>query len=181
MDVIQHGISIFDPKRKTSLRPDWSKKGIDYYLLQKHCDCPSDLPDCCDDGWRITLAGSRFLQAAEERYAPVEGEALAVAWALEQTRFFTQEKPLTKLLGNRTLDEIQNTRFFRLKQRTLPWYFQIHHMPGKSNSAADAMSRYPTPADTSSLEHGDHQESALLASIKADASVNLSIPWSTVS
>jgi len=138
--AIQHGISIFDPKRKTCLRSDWSKKGIGYYLLQKHCDCPSDLPDCCDDGWRITLAGSRFLQAAEDRYAPVEGEALAVAWALEQTRFFTQgcdnlmvvtdHKPLTKLLGNRALDEIQNTRLFRLKQRTLPWYFQIRHKPG---------------------------------------------------
>jgi len=192
VDAIKHGISIFDPLRKTCLRTDWSKKGIGYYLLQKHCDCSSDLPDCCDYGWHITLAGSRFLQTAEERYAPVEGEALAVAWALEQTRFFTQgcddlmvvtdHKPLTKLLGDRTLDEIQNTRLFRLKQRTLPWYFRILHMPGKSNSAADAMSRYPTPTDsTSSLEHGDHQESALLASIKTDTSVNFAIPWSTIS
>ena len=44
---------------------------------------------CCDDGWRITLAGSRFFKPAESRYAPVEGEALAIAWALEQTRYFT--------------------------------------------------------------------------------------------
>ena len=94
----------------------------------------------------------------------------------------TDHKPLTKLLGERTLDEIQNTRLFRLKQRTLPWYFKIHHMPGKSNFTADAMSRYPASTDTaSSLEHGDHQESALLSSIKADASVNFSVPWSTIS
>ena len=73
VEAIQHGISIFDPKRKTCLRPDWSKKGIDYYLLQKNCDCLSDIPTCCEDGWRITLAGSRFLQSAEERYAPIEG------------------------------------------------------------------------------------------------------------
>ena len=37
------------------------------------------LPDWCTDGWRVTLAGSRFLTSAEQRYAPIEGEPLAVA------------------------------------------------------------------------------------------------------
>ena len=84
---------------------------------------------------RLTLAGSRFLVAAEQRYAAVEGEALAIAWGLENTRYFTQgcndlvvvtdHKPLTKLFGDRTLDEISNTRLFRLKQRTLPWKFEV--------------------------------------------------------
>ena len=32
-----------------------------------------------------------------------------------------------------TLDEIPNSRLFRLKQRTLPWRFEMHHLPGKSN------------------------------------------------
>ena len=37
--------------------------------------------------WKITLAGSRFLRPAEKRYAyaPIEGEALAIAWSLEQS------------------------------------------------------------------------------------------------
>ena len=35
-------------------------------------------------------------------------------------------------MGDRTLDEISNTRIFRLKQRTLPWLFKIAHMQGKS-------------------------------------------------
>ena len=148
-------MEIFDLHRPTCLRPDWSKKGIGYFLFQQHCQCASQLPDCCPDGWRITLAGSRFLQSAEERYAPIEGEALAVAWGLEQTRFFTQgcdnllvvtdHKPLVKIFGDRLLDEIRNTRLFRLKQRTLPWRFNIAHLPGSSNSAADAVSRYPSP------------------------------------
>ena len=97
----------------TCLRPDWSQLGIGYFLLQKHCTCNSQLPDCCTDGWRITLAGSRFLSSAEQCYAPVEGEALAVAWSLEQTKYFTQgcrnllvvtdHKPLVKIMGDRTL------------------------------------------------------------------------------
>ena len=87
------------------------------------------LPSCCHDGWKITLAGSRFLKPVETRYAPVEAEALAIAWSLEQTRHFTQgcdnlivvtdHKPLVKLFGDCTLDEIANPRLFRLKQRSL--------------------------------------------------------------
>ena len=189
--AIRKGVEIFDPKRKTCLRTDWSKKGTGYYLIQKHCSCTSELPDCCPTGWRITLAGSRFLQPAEERYAPIEGEALAVAWSLEQTLFFTlgcddllvvtDHKPLVKLLGDRTLDEIHNTRLFRLKQRTLPWYYQICHLPGKTNFAADAMSRNPSPSgEVCLLELGDYVENAIIASIRRDTSARFSISWDTI-
>ena len=119
------------------------------------------MPDCCPDGWKITLAGSRFLSGAEQRYAAIEGEELAIAWGLEQTRYFTQgcpnllvvtdHKPLTKIFGDRTLDEISNTRLFRLKQRTLPWYFRTAYLPGKTNHAADATSRHPSPYTDVSL------------------------------
>ena len=44
------------------------------------------MPDCYTEGWRITLAGSRFLNGAEQRYAAIEGKALAVAWGLEQSK-----------------------------------------------------------------------------------------------
>lgn len=70
----------------------------------------------------MTLAGSWFNSEAESRYAPIEGEALAVAWALEQSKFFmqrcdslvvaTDHKNLIKLLGDRTLDDIPNPRLF---------------------------------------------------------------------
>jgi len=90
VEAIRHGVEIFDPSLRTCLRPDWSKKGIGYTLLQKHCSCLSDLPDCCPDGWGITLAGSRFLSTTEQRYAPVEGEALVIAWGLEHSKYFTQ-------------------------------------------------------------------------------------------
>ena len=117
--AIRKGMEIFDIHRRTCLHPDWSRRGIGCFLFLQHCNCPSGNPDCCPGGWRITLAGSRFLSPAEQRYAAIEGEALAVAWGLEQTRYFTQgcdnlilitdHKPLVKIFGDRTLDEIKNS------------------------------------------------------------------------
>ena len=99
------------------------------------------------------LAVSRFLKAAETKYAPIEGEALAIAWALEDSKYFTMgcdsliittdHKPLVKIFGDRTLDEISNPRIFKLKQRALPWNFTIAHVPGKCIPASDATSRNP--------------------------------------
>ena len=132
VDAIKEGLEIFDLHRPRCLRPDYSNLGIGYFLLQKHCQCESDVPDCCPGGWRISLAGSRFLTSAEQSYAPIEGEALAVAWGLEHSKFFTlgcdhltvvtDHKPLVKIFRYRTLDEITNTRLFRLKQQTLLYH-----------------------------------------------------------
>ena len=154
--AIEEGVRIFEPGRTTSLSPDWSKTGI---LYQKYCTCPSQITTCCDNGWHIVLAGSRFLHKAERNYWPVEGEALAVVWALEDTRFFTSgctdlhiqtdHRPLVKLFGDRTLDEIQNRRLINLKERSMWWQFDIHHVPGKLIPASDATSRSPHDRDTS--------------------------------
>ena len=48
-----------------------------------------------------------------------------------------------KLFGDRTFDQITNSRLFSLKQRTLPWRFSVHYKPGKENSFSDATSRNP--------------------------------------
>ena len=189
--AIREGVQIFDMSKLTCLRPDWSTSGIGYFLLQKKCICPSGIPDCCADGWHIVLAGSRFLSSAESRYAPIEGEALAVVWGLEQTRFFTQgcdnllvvtdHKPLVKIFSDRALDEITNTRLFRLKQRTLPWRFSIMHMPGKSNLAADATSRNPSPSVAiNSLSIDDQMELALAAAVQGEAAEVVALPWSRI-
>ena len=189
IQAIRTGVEIYDMSKPTCLRPDWSTCGLGYFLLQKHCTCLSDLPDCCPNGWKITLAGSRFLSGAEKRYAAVEGEALAIAWGLEQTRYFTQgckdlvvatdHKPLVKKFGDRTLDEIPNTRLFRLKQRTLPWHFRTVHMPGKTNHAADAASRYPAPcSEVSSLSISDCSEQLINAAISRETKDITAVTWS---
>ena len=85
---IEQGVRIFEKNRKTCLATDWSKTGIGAWLLQKHCKCDSSKPFCCPTGWHVTLFCSRFLTHAESRYAPVEGESLAVAFGLEKCKHF---------------------------------------------------------------------------------------------
>ena len=101
----------------------------------------------------MTLAGSRFLKLAETRYAAIEGECLGVQRALEQTRYFTlgcdpliivvDHKSLVGLLNDKSLDDVANTRLFRLKEKTMPWKFTVIYKPGKTNLLADATSRNP--------------------------------------
>ena len=151
---IEEGVRIFDKSKPTCLATDWSKSRIGFWLFQKHCQCPSPEPFCCRTGWKITLVGSRFTHAAESRYAPVEGEALAVADALDKARFFVlgcsnliiavDHKPLLKVFGDRSLEDITNARLRNLKEKSLRYRFRMVHIPGVRHKAADAVSRHPT-------------------------------------
>ena len=153
---IKEGVRIFDKNKPTCLSTDWSKDGIGFLLSQKHCKCPNEKPFCCKEGWKTTLIGGRFTSAAESRYAPIEGEALAVAEGLDKTRYFVlgcskltiavDHKPLLKIFGNRSLDEIPNTRLRNLKEKTLRYRFRITYVPGAKQKAADAISRNPSGA-----------------------------------
>ena len=59
------------------------KKGIGYASIQKHCDCKGAVDPHCGGGhWKLVYAGSRFTRDAESRYAPIEGEALALVYGL---------------------------------------------------------------------------------------------------
>ena len=166
------------------------KKGIGYFLLQKHCSCAEITPDCCENGWRITLAGSRFLSPDEQKLdEPIEGEALAIVYALEQTKYFTlgcqqliiatDHEPLVKIFGDRTLDEIPNRRLFKLKKRTLPWYFKIIWVPGKNNPAADATSRNPSTDE--STDCTPWMECMAASAMQSNARILTSITWETLS
>ena len=155
---IKHGVEIFDKSKPTCLATDWSKDGVGYWLFQKHCSCPSKDIFCCKTGWKVTLVGSRFTHSAESRYAPIEGEALAVADALDKARYFVlgcrdltvavDHKPLLKVFGDRAIDQIGNTRLRNLKEKTLRYRFKMIHIPGVRNKTPDALSRYPTGTST---------------------------------
>ena len=152
VEKIKQGVEMFDPSLHTCVATDYAGTGLGFFLLQKTCGCDSRQPDCCQDGWRICLAGSRFLHDAETRYAPVEGELLAVAYALHQCRYFvlgcpdltiaTDHQALLKILNDRSLADMQNRRLLNLKEKTLSYQFNIVHVPG--NLGPDAASRYPT-------------------------------------
>ena len=104
-------------------------------------------------GWKVTFVGSRFCSPAESRYAPIEGESLAVAWSLEKAKYFVlghpdlivavDHQPLLKLLGDRAMEDIPNPRLFNLKEKTLRYRFSMTFIPGKNNHSADAASRQP--------------------------------------
>ena len=158
INEIKEGVTIFDKNKATCLATDWSKDGLGYVLLQKHCPCTPIKPLCCPSGWQVALVGSRFTSGAESRYAPIEGEALAVIDALDKTRYFTlgcadliiavDHKPLLKVFSDRCLDEIPNPRLRNLKEKSLRYRFRIVHVPGARHAAADAVSRHPvSPAD----------------------------------
>ena len=163
---VLEGITRFEVGRWTGLLTDWCKQGIGYLLVQKHCGCDEITPICCPGGWRVCMVGSRFTSAAEQNYSPVEGEMLAVADGLYKTRFYTQgceklivgvdHKPLLGLLNGKPLDQIDNGRLLRLKEKTLGWRFKILHIPGKRNGGPDALSRAVPQLQDRAVDRGGH-------------------------
>ena len=150
-DMVIEGITRFEVGKWTALLTDWSKSGVGYLLTQKYCECEEITPICCQGGWRVCMVGSRFTSAAEQNYSPVEGEMLGVADGLYKTRYYTlgceklvvgvDHKPLLGLLNGKPLDQIDNSRLLRLKEKTLGWKFRMIHIPGKRNGGPDALSR----------------------------------------
>ena len=150
--AVEKGVETFDMGKITCLATDWSKTGMGFCLLQKQCRCSQITPICCKDGWTLVFAGSRFTSGAESRYAPVEGEALGVAWALDKCKHFVlgcptlivavDHKPLLKLLGDKNLEDIENPRLLNFKEKTRR--YSLVHVPCKDHSTPDATSRHPT-------------------------------------
>ena len=163
VEQARDGVAQFDMKRWTVLETDYSKDGLGFCLKQKTCKCAvSDGKInlmCCESGFKPIMCGSRFTSTAEANYAAVEGELLALSWALESTEHFTLQnpklvistdhKPLVELVNNSTLTDLnkKNKRLCRLKERILRWNIRdVIYTPGKDNSTADALSRRPTAA-----------------------------------
>lgn len=150
-DEVEKGVRLFDPSRKTAILTDWCKAGIGFVLTQKHCTCLSTSLTCCIGGWKVTLVGSRFNSSAEMNFSPTEGELLAVQDGLHKTRYFTlgcedlivgtDHKPLLGILCNKSMDQIDNPRILRLKEKTLFWRFKVVYVPGRQNGGPDCLSR----------------------------------------
>ena len=129
-----HGVRNFDPQLPTCLATDWSKTGIGFWLCQKHCQCTADQPGCCRDGWQTAYMGSRFCTPTEQRYAPIEGEAMAAAWAANKCRYYllgmkewllaVDHKPLIPILSTKELLAIPNPRLANQRVKLLPFNLQ---------------------------------------------------------
>lgn len=187
--LAKQGLAYYDKTRPTIAITDWCKDGIGFVVMQQYCSCsPANAPLCCKGGWRLALCGSRHLTQAEAGYAPVEGEALAVAWCLRKARLFllgcpnlviaTDHRPLVKLFGDKALKDIANPRLFRLKERTLQYKFTMRFLPGKHNAAADFLSRYPA-AKAAPDEVDEDQDVAIAAAMSAAAVAALDLSGCT--
>ena len=88
----------------------------------------------------------------ESRYSPVEGELLAVTWALKKTRIFTlgatslyivaDHKPLVGQIKG--AEKAENRRLTRLRKKLTSWAIcDVWYRAGKSNAGPDALSRKP--------------------------------------
>ena len=149
----EQGVRTFDMHRPTALATDWSKWACGFWLTQKHCQCVQEQtkPGCCQGGWQTIFCGSKFNTAAESNYAPIEGEAMAAAWAMERCKYFLlgmstfqlcmDHKPLLAIFGHSQLADIHNPRLFRQKEKTLMYRHVPIHIPGKLHVVPDCLSR----------------------------------------
>lgn len=155
-------LAYYSPQRPITLSVDASSYGLGAVLLQEDTD-----------GHRRPVAyASRALSETEQRYAQVEKEALAIAWACDKFRMYilglqfhveTDHKPLVPIFSTKRLDEL-TPRLQRLRLRTLEYDFTITHVPGKQLFTADVLSRNPltsSPAEDSTLENEIKEYEAL--------------------
>ena len=82
LEKVKNRIATFDTNKVTVLNTDWLQVSISMAIIQKNYNCLGIHIRCCPECWKLVLCGSRFCSGAESRYSPVEGEALAVAWAM---------------------------------------------------------------------------------------------------
>ena len=190
--LIGDGVKSYDMNKPTCLATDWSKHGVGYSLMQKHCSCTGPAnPNCGLGHWQLVFAGSKTLNGSQSRYCPIEGECLAATYGLEKCRMYTlgcpnltlavDHNPLTRILNDRNLDDITNPRIRRLKEKTLPYQFNICYVPGGSNAmrVADALSRHPVEAQNPDPQFDDVETIAqAYAALQADGIESTS--WSRV-
>jgi hypothetical protein len=113
-------LAYYDASRPSRLQVDASRLfGLGFVLKQ----------ETSPGIWNTVQAGSRFLSEAETRYAMIELEMLAIAWACKKCSMFiegltkaqftiwTDHQPLVPILMSYSLPQIENRRLQRLRMK----------------------------------------------------------------
>ena len=136
-------LAFYNPDRITSIHVDASRlHGLGFILKQQ---------DPATSKWQLVQARSRFLSSPDSRYAMIELECLAAAWAMKKCRPFLEGLPTFDLVTDHrllipipneySLDKLDNSRLLRLQMTR--FIFTAKWVPGKINVEADALSRSP--------------------------------------
>ena len=118
------------------LHIDWSKQAVGAYLSHKD-----------DEGREYPVAfASRLLTPAEQNYASVEGECLAMVWATHKFRYYLHGRRFLVHTEHKSLEWLQSTRFDNSKVerwalRLQEFSFDIAYKKGELNVVADCLSR----------------------------------------
>ena len=139
--------------------PDYSK---DAQLLELYVDASEVGAGAClmqqQSGEYKTIAyASTAFNKAEQNYAPIDREMLAIRWGVKNFRSFlfgikfilyTDHKPLLHLKNMSN----ENARLMRTVNELEDYDFVIKYRPGVDNEAADSMSRIiPKPCEESTM------------------------------
>ena len=133
----------FDQNLPTYLITDASHlHGLGFALLQLEAT----------NKFRLIQCGSKSLNDTQCNYSTIELECLAINHAIKKWKFYlhgkdnftviTDHKPLLGIL-NYNLDNLDNPRLQRMREKIMGYNFQIEWIAGKSNLIADALSRNP--------------------------------------
>jgi hypothetical protein len=142
-------LAYYDPTRPTALHTDASRlSGLEFILKQQQTN----------GDWKMVQAGSRLIVPAESRYAMIELECLAAAWAMKKCKSFLEglpsfevvldHRPLIPILNDYTLDQLDNQRLLRHRLQMSRFSLNARWVPGKENVEADALSRSPVDQPT---------------------------------
>jgi hypothetical protein len=157
----------FDPALPTILQTDASRtRGLGFALLQQSSDKTMALVQC----------GSRFVSDTESRYAMVELELLAAVWAMNKCRLYliglphftlvVDHRPLIPILNSKGLDEIDNPRILRLREKIIAFSFETEWTNGKNHLIPDALSRAP-------VQDPDHNDQHLEADLTTEMEIRV--------
>lgn len=149
LDKIPEGcIVCYDIKKPLFVTSDASAQGLGYVLSHDR------------DQREIVWIGSRVLRPAEQSYANVEREALAIVEAVKYFhkfiagRHFTilsDHRPLQYIFNHKPVSERISTRLQRWAVTLKQYDYSIEYQKGESMYGADMLSRLPVGDSSTSL------------------------------
>ena len=130
----------FDQNLQTYIITDASRlQGLGFALMQLEAT----------NEFCLIQRGSKSLNATQRNYATIELECLTINLAIKKCKFYlhgkdnftiiTDHKPLLGIF-TKNLDDLDNPRLQRMREKIMGYNFQIEWIAGKSNVIADALS-----------------------------------------